>query len=566
MIETSATAVTDARAVGRVTTDNPRVPHTRMVSVGATLVDHYTGRGFWGTRTLTDIIRDHAHRRPAGVAFIEGDRRMTWRDYDARSTRIAGALIQAGFLRGERIGVQLPDGPDVHAVYIAAEKAGLTVIGLGVRAGEKEVRHLLDRGQAVGLISEVSVRGEPVRPFFDRLVAEGLPLRGHLVMPTLEAGAPPAAEVADAGEARRIGPNDLYMLNSTSGTTGLPKMVMQFQNRWLCYHRLALESGRLNDSDVYMCLIPAPYGFAQWTGKFTPTILGAPTVLMARFDPEECLELIVRHRVTVLMCVSTQFVMLLNSPDFRKRDLSSLRVMYTGGEAIPYDRAAEFEHLTGARVLQFFGSNETGALSYTTLDDDLEFRLRTSGHVIPWMQVRLFDDDMEDVTAIGGPGQPGCKGPVTSMGYFRDDAANRELFTEDGWMLTGDVCVLEDRTLRLVGRRTDFIIRGGKNISAAQVEEDVGSHPAIGLCAAVPMPDDVFGERVACYVVLKPGAVITLDEMREYLKGRGASVESWPERLIFLAALPMSPGGKVAKGQLRQDIRERLATEGVRGR
>ncbi len=543
-----------------------RGPHTQMVSVDQKLVDFYTQRGFWGTQTLTDIIREHARTKPDSVAFQEGDRQMTWAEYDERSSRIAGTLMEAGFLPGERVGVQLPDGPDVHAVFVGAEKAGLTVIGLGVRAGEKEVRHLLDRGEAVGLITEETVRGEPVRPFYDRLVAEGLPLRAHLLMPDLERGAPEAAEVEEEVERRRIGPNDLYMLNSTSGTTGLPKMVMQFQNRWFCYHRMALDAGDLRPDDVFMCLIPAPYGFAQWTGKFTPTILGATNHLMARFNPEECLERIERHRVTVLMCVSTQFIMLLNSPDFRRRDLTSLRVMFTGGEAIPYDRAYEFESLTGAKVLQFFGSNETGALSYTMLHQDLEYRLRTCGEVIPWMQVRLFDDDMLDVTAIGGPGQPGCKGPVTSMGYFRDDKANAELFTEDGWMLTGDICVLENRTLRLVGRKTDFIIRGGKNISAAAVEEDVGSHPAVALVAAVPMPDDVFGEKVAAYIVLKEGQSLTLDELREHLRQRGASVESWPERLIFVDSLPMSSGSKVAKGQLRQDIKERLAKEGVRGR
>jgi acyl-CoA synthetase len=240
--------------------------------------------------------------------------------------------------------------------------------------------------------------------------------------------------------------------------------------------------------------------------------------------------------------------------------------MFTGGEAIPYARAAEFEKLTGASVLQFFGSNETGALSYTTTRQDLDLRLRTCGEVIPFMQVRLFDDDGLDVTAIGGPGQPACKGPVTSLGYFNDEKANAELFTEDGWMLTGDICVLEGRTLRLVGRKTDFIIRGGKNISAAAVEEDVSSHASVALAAAVPMPDDVFGEKVACYIVLKEGAQLTLEELREHLKERGASIESWPERLILVDALPMSSGAKVAKGQLRQDIRSRLEAEGVRGR
>ncbi|MEA2681962.1 MAG: acyl-CoA synthetase [Chloroflexota bacterium] len=537
-----------------------------MISVDKKLVDFYSERGFWGTDTLTDVIRRHAARNPDGLAFVQGDDRMTWAQYDDRSNRIAGALIRAGFEPGERIGVQLPDGPGVHAAFIGIEKAGMTAIGFGVRSGEKEVTHLLSRGEAVGLISESMVRGEPSSLVYNHLIDAGLPLRAHLTMPDFERDAPDPRDYLEEIERRRIGPNDLYLLNSTSGTTGLPKMVMQFQNRWFAYHAMAVDAGELTPADVFMCLIPAPYGFAQWTGKFTPTLLGAPNVLMSRFNPEACLELIERNRVTVLMCVSTQFIMLLNSPDFRTRDLSSLRVMFTGGEAIPYDRAAEFENLTGARVLQFFGSNETGALSYTTSRQDLELRLRTCGEVIPFMQVRLFDEDGLDVTAIGGPGQPACKGPVTSMGYFRDDKANAELFTEDGWMLTGDICVIEGRTLRLVGRSTDFIIRGGKNISAAAVEEDVGSHPAVGLAAAVPMPDDVFGERVACYIVLKEGATLTIEELREHLKARGASVETWPERLLFVDTLPMSSGAKVAKGQLRIDIKDRLAAEGVKGR
>jgi acyl-CoA synthetase len=539
---------------------------TQMISVDRRTVAFYTERGFWGTDTLTDVIRAHARSHPDGVAFAEGGDRMTWAEYDQRSDRIAGALIGAGFQPGERIGVQLHDGPGVHAVYVGVEKAGLTVIGFGMRSGEKEITHLLSRGEAAGLISEATVRGEPTSALYSELVRAGLPLRAHLVMPGLELNAPEPRGLAGEIERRRIGPNDLYMLNSTSGTTGLPKMVMQFQNRWFAYHRMAVDAGELTADDIFMCLIPAPYGFAQWTGKFTPTLLGAQNVLMARFNAEACLEAIERSRVTVLMCVSTQFIMLLNSPDFKRRDLSSLRVMFTGGEAIPYARAAEFEKLTGASVLQFFGSNETGALSYTTTRQDLDLRLRTCGEVIPFMQVRLFDDDGLDVTAIGGPGQPACKGPVTSLGYFNDEKANAELFTEDGWMLTGDICVLEGRTLRLVGRKTDFIIRGGKNISAAAVEEDVSSHASVALAAAVPMPDDVFGEKVACYIVLKEGAQLTLEELREHLKERGASIESWPERLILVDALPMSSGAKVAKGQLRQDIRSRLEAEGVRGR
>ena len=155
----------------------------------------------------------------------------------------------------------------------------------------------------------------------------------------------------------------------------------------------------------------------------------------------------------MLAAVSTQFVMLLESPALADHDLSSLRVLYTGGERVPADRAAAFEDRTGARVLQFYGSNETGALSATTLDDDRRVRLETAGRVIPELHVRLLDPDTgADVTATGGPGIAACRGAVNCLGYWDDAAANAELFTPDGWMRTGDLCTIApDGVLTVVG-------------------------------------------------------------------------------------------------------------------
>jgi len=277
--------------------------------------------------------------------------------------------------------------------------------------------------------------------------------------------------------------------------------------------------------------------------------------VMPRFDADGALELIERERVTVVCCVSTQFIMMLNSPLIEHVDLSTLRCMFTGGEAVPYGRAAEFEERTGAAVLQFFGSNETGALSRTTVADSREHRLRTAGRVIDAMRVRLFAEDGTDVTAAGGPGQAACAGPATCLGYYADEEANARLFTPDGWMLTGDVCTVDpDGYLRVVDRRSDFIIRGGKNISAAAVEEQVGTHPAVAMVAAVAVPDPVYGERVCAVVVLRPGAALDLPGLREHLAARGVSPENWPERLEVRADLPRGSGGKVAKAQLRATL------------
>jgi len=373
------------------------------------------------------------------------------------------------------------------------------------------------------------------------------------------AGVPGSPEI-DA--ARAFAADELFLLNSTSGTTGLPKCVTQDQRRWNHFHELAVDAADLSEGDVFMSVIPAPFGFGIWTAHVTPTLLGAPVVVMPRFDAEGMLDAIERHRVSVLAAVTTQFIMMLESRDLASRDLSSLRVLFTGGEAVPERRAAEFEDRTGARVLQFYGSNETGALSRTTLRDSQAVRLASAGRAIESMRVRLFDDAGNDVTA-SGRGQPGCRGPLTSRGYFEDDAANAALHTPDGWMLTGDIARLDgDGVLTVIGRSADFIIRGGKNVSARAVEDAVATHPSVALSAAVAMPDPVFGERVCVYVEVRPGESLDLPGLVSHLASRGVSKETLPERLVVVDALPRSSGGKVAKQALRDDIARRVSEEG----
>jgi acyl-CoA synthetase len=415
------------------------------------------------------------------------------------------------------------------------------VVGIGPRAGDREAEHVLRKAHAVALVTTPERAG----------------VASTLGIPLVDLDAARADSAAPRGPLRAT---DVFLVNSTSGTTGLPKVVVHSQARWCFFHRLAAANGRLGPDDVFMSVIPAPFGFGLWTAHFTPALLGSPCVLMERFTPEGCLKLIERERVSVIACVSTQFVMLLNSPAFATTDTSSLRVMFTGGEMVPYQRAAEFEERTGCAVLQFYGSNETGALSATTVDDTRDRRLRTAGRVIPEMNVRLFDDDGADVTASGGPGVAGCRGPANCYGYLDDDEANAALYTDDGWMLTGDICTIDDDGyLTVAGRASDFIIRGGKNISAAVVEDEVSSHPSIAIAAAIAAPDEVFGERVCVYVELQAGAAApTLEELRDHLAARGVGKESWPEYLVVMDALPRSSGGKIAKDDLRDDVRRRV--------
>ena len=567
-----------------------------------------------------------------------------------------------GFERTERIVVFLPDSGLLHAVYLAAERAGLIVVGIGHRAGRAELSHLVGRCEAVAFVELLeeetgdspenldtpeslfeSLRGEHPKLRHHIRIAEVLgranrndfnqdgiaqndlprnnPTPNDLTQNDLVEGLlvsvdnkPPEHLQADSREDHdpaneiakthlrfpdRLGPSELFLLNSTSGTTGLPKCVMQTQNRWFYFHQLAEAYGALTPEDRFCVAVPAPFGFGLWTTHFTPAALGIPTILMRRFSPELMLRLIERERATVLCAVTTQFIMMLNSPDLHRHDLTSLRVLFTGGEAIPPQRAQEFEKQTGAVLLNFYGSNETGVLTGTRIDDSQQVRLNTGGRPVPEMNVRLLHPDTGAVlmrwdeaeygtdVAEGQDGQiaqkdqttqkpdksniaenldtetvlqgvPACRGPATTLGYYDDDAANGELFTEDGWMLMGDIVRFTDDCLQVVGRTSDFIIRGGKNISAPAVEAEVMTHPAVRLAAAVAAPDEVFGERVAVYAELREGATLDLEGLTEHLSSRGVSKEWFPEHLVIVDTIPRSSGAKMAKDNLREDIARRL--------
>jgi acyl-CoA synthetase len=518
----------------------------------------YRAAGWWSDITLSDCVSRNASSTPDKPAYVDfrqdsPDQILTWSAFDRAATSLAHRLRELGVTTGDAVAVWHKDTAAIHVLLLAIERCGAVTVGLGARAGVREVTAILRTTRPTLVVSDVersaqvqqAVAGADARL---KTVTLGDASADLCVDTTVR---PP-----DIDDLTPVGADDVFLINSTSGTTGLPKCVVHTQNRWHYFHQKAVANGGLTTDDVFLPVIPTPFGFGIWTSHTTPIHLGATTVRIERFGPAATCAAIARHGATVLCCVSTQLAMILADPASRACDLSSLRVVFTGGEPLPYTQAARFEELTGVTILQFYGSNETGMLSATTLADPLHRRLRTAGRIVPEMQVRLFDGD-RDVTD-SGRGQPVCRGPALSMGYL-GGTDHDKLFTQDGWMRMGDICELDsDGYLTLTGRTSDFILRGGKNISAVQVEEAVATHPAIAVAAAVAMPDPVFGERVCTYVELRRGCHLDLPMLVEHLLAQGVSKELLPERLEVLDELPRSSGGKIAKGRLRDAIRSTL--------
>lgn len=527
-------------------------------------IAEYVEQGWWGELTIADYVARNAADIPERIAYVSDGTPLTWHRYDEQIDLLATALV-ALIPEGARFGMLLPDCGEFHVALCAAERSGTVAVGMGARSGRDEIRHLMSRSESHVLVMRETHRDRAALDYVADLAEDGWPLEALVIV---DADGPVRLHRFAGGEtttepvphadlettrARAAGPNDLAMLNSTSGTTGRPKLVTQFANRMIAFSKMAFDAADFTGDDVMLGAVPGPFGFGLWTAHYATAMLGMKTVLMEKFTVEDMIRLIDEEQVTILACVSTQFKMMLDAPGLDDASLESLRAMFTGGEAVPYERALQFEQRVGAKVLQFYGSNESGAISNTSLRDTAEQRLRTAGRVIDVMNMRLYDPQGNDITETGGPGRPGVSGPTICMGYYGDPAANEELFHDGRLMMPDLVTVDEDGYLRVVGRTSDLIIRGGKNISAIEVEELVEAHPGVLMASAVPVPDDLFGERIGVAVTVHRDA-LTVAELTAYLAGRGISKHLYPERVVVLDELPRAAGGKVAKGAVREIV------------
>ncbi len=511
-------------------------------------IESYVSSGWWEeSKTLSDVVRENALKEPNGVAFRTDSETLTWKQYNEWASGISEKL-KAILELGDRVIVWLPDSGAVHAAYLGCERTGLITVGIGWRAGLKEMQHLVETTEAKFLLSTSETPQGPISQVAAKLKLEFLEIESISHSNSLDI------------EPSYIGPSDLWFLNSTSGTTGLPKCVMQTQNRWNYFHQKAVAFGNLSSKDIWMSVVPAPFGFGLWTAHFTPAILAVPCHVQEKFNAQRAAQTIEENSVTVLCAVSSQFVMILDESE--DIDLSSLKVVFTGGEAISPKRANDLESKSGCKVLNFYGSNETGTLSGTTIFDPPAKRHTTGGRVIAEMKVRLYDPKTGNRLKDTGSGQPACKGPALSLGYWKDEEANKELMTEDGWFLMGDlVDIDEGGWLKVAGRTSDFIIRGGKNISSVAVEREVEAHPKVALAAVFGKPHKKLGETAVACVQLHKDETLTLEELKDFLQETGVTIDWWPETLEVLSELPLSSGGKVAKAELKRLFLQNVEVE-----
>ena len=526
------------------------------------MVRRYRRSGHWGDETFSAILERRAAAHPEREALVDRRHRVTYAELAARVDRVAAKLGALGIGQGDVVTIQLPNWVEFAYVFFALERLGAVANQIGPDFRSREVEYIIRFSESRAFVCPAGFKG------FDyvRMIEELRPRLPDLeLVCVLGARGPGAVSLDDViyGEdevAHRpapLGADDVMRMAFTSGTTGNPKGVIHSHNTTLSACRNLNADMAVTDRDVFLIYLPLGLNWGYLT-LVQAVMAGARAVLLDRFSSREALGLIERERVTFVPTAPASIISMLNEPDLRRADLSSLRVVITGGASCPIETIREFRQRVRGHLIELYGMLETGFHTYTRLADDPEAVTGTVGKPASGLGLRLIDEHGRDVPP-GGEGEIAADGPSVHLGYHKNPAANAELFTADGWFRTGDLGQLDGAgNLRIVGRLKEMINRGGKKFFPREIEEILYTHPKILHAAIVGVPDPRLGERNCLCVIPRPGERVGLEEVVTFLRNDVATYKL-PEMIEIFAELPFTPTGKIQRHVLVRQVLERRA-------
>jgi non-ribosomal peptide synthetase component E (peptide arylation enzyme) len=526
-------------------------------------IERYTRSGHWGSETFYDVLARQASAHPQRVALVDRTGRVTYGELRARVDRVAAHLSALGLGPGDIVTIQLPNCAEFAYVFFAAERLGAVANQIGPDFRSREVEYILRFSESRAYVCPARFKGfdyvamidelRPRLPDLTRvLVLGGEDRAGAVRLDELACGSGPVP----GARSSPLGANDVMRMAFTSGTTGNPKGVVHSANTTLPACRFLNGDMHVTEDEVFLIYLPLGLNWGYLT-LLQAILAGARAVLLDQFSAAAALELIERERVTFIPTAPASIIAMLTEPGLASRDLSSLRVVITGGASCPVETIREYRARMRGHLIELYGMLETGFHTYTRFSDDPEAVAGTVGRVVADMGLRVIDEHGRDVPP-GAEGEIAADGPSVHLGYHKNPAANAELFTADGWFRTGDLGRLDAAgNLRIVGRLKEMINRGGKKFFPREIEEILYTHPKILHAAIIGVPDPRLGERNCLCVIPRSGQSITLEEVVAFLRDQVATYKL-PEMLEIVDELPFTPTGKLQRHVLARRVVERL--------
>ncbi len=541
---------------------------------------------------LAQLLRQTTQLHPHRAGLIQGERRWTWSELDARVDALVLALRGLGVRQGERVLVHSRNNLAMFESAWACFRLGAVWVPTNCRLAPPEVAYLASSSGAVAMLCEglfaehasAARAASPALVHHIRVgdsVGEGMGegmgdtvgKRGSAVKPSTDGHgyeALIAQHLGQRAETATVAPDDALWFFYTSGTTGRPKagILTHGQMAFVVANHLADLIPGTTERDVSIAVAPLSHGAG--IHMLLNVARGAATVLLQgeRLDPEEAWRLVQRHRVSNLFTVPTIVKLLVEHPAVDQVDHSSLRyVIYAGAPMYRADQQLALNKL-GPVLVQYFGLGEvTGCITvlpphmHSADDDDPNAHIGSCGRPRTGMEVAILDAELRPLP-VGEVGEICCRGPAVFAGYHNNPEATAKAL-RGGWFHTGDLGRLDARGLLFItGRESDMYISGGSNVYPREVEEVLLTHPGVAEVAIVGLPDKQWGEVGVAVVVRRAGPPagalpVSAAELLAHLDGRCAKYR-WPRHIAFWSALPRSGYGKVPK----RDIRERLLASG----
>jgi fatty-acyl-CoA synthase len=513
--------------------------------------------------TPVRFLRYAQQQFPRKAAVVCGDQRFTYAQFAERVGRLAGAIRHAGVKPGDRVAFLSGNCHRLLEAYYGVLEARAVLLPLNIRLAPQELAFILnDSGarvlflqkQFLGMVDSFRHHVPAVRSFF---LLDDAPKDGWLSPQNYEQLL--AQATLQHTDVLEFDENSLAELFYTSGTSANPKGVM-LTHRNVYLHALSVAINFSSSQDtVELHTIPL-FHANGWGVAHSLTFVGATHVMIHRFDPVEVFRLIERERVQACSLVPTMATALVNCPERKNYDLSSLRRITIGGAASSPTLVREVEENLGCACFAGYGLTETSPVLTTAQSkpgaqwagSDRYLHQAMTGYPIPGVEIRVVDAEGNDVPHDGQSiGEVVARSDGVMQGYWQQPEATAQAF-RGGWFHTGDMATMtEDGYILIVDRAKDIIVSGGENISSLELEKTLAAHPSVYEAAVIPVPDPQWGEVPKALVVLKPAALATEQELIDFCRSRIAHYKC-PRSVEFLETLPKTGTGKILKKDLRK--------------
>jgi len=528
----------------------------------AELAAKYTRERLWLQKTVFDILAERAAAHPDRMAIKDQHGTITYGALKDRIERAAQFYRSIGIKRGGVVTIQLPNRVEFAVAFIALELLGAIANKVNPDFRARELDYMLKFSGSSAYVFPKEwkdfdyagmARGlQQANPALKRLIVVGGAVNGMHDFDSGVAASPPIA----AGDKVQMDPNEVCRMCFTSGTTGNPKCALHSFNTTLYAVDLLNHDMQVTEREVFLVFLPLGLNWGYIT-LLQSILAGATLVLMERFNPRAALELIRNERVTYIPTAPAGLVGLLNAPGAETFDVSSLRVVITGGASAAVETIRDYQKRMKGHLIELYGMLEAGFQTYTRFSDGPEKVNGTIGRPVRAMELRIVDAVGNDVPN-GEIGELMSRGPSIHLGYHNNPPANEAAFNKEGWFRTGDLGRVVDAegNVQITGRSKEIINRGGKKFFPREVEEILYTHPQVLHAAMIGMPDPRLGERNCLCVVSKGDVVPTVEEFAAFLRDQVADYKL-PESVEQFRELPMTGSGKIQRHVLRKLVMQR---------